>query len=434
MDDFAVDAVGNVSRTGVFSRLAVASNDPPQSSVEAWGTAMAAASSRRSAAERSQLGSANALASDKTQVPDHDGGGSRIDCGLGILQAGVGILEAGGGVGGGVAPSETGVGAVASGVLAWHGLDDIPPGVRQAWTGKPTETFTRQPLTSGARQAPERWSFSPGARVAVAHQSPTVAGKWRSDPHLPGMGGALQPQNMAAYAFGHSNPATLTNLGGPEADWPVQQFQPPPWPGDKFTGFMAGFVAGAKDTLFHTRHLDKKLHQGDRLFNAGVFVGLMVAVPFAALGARSVPTETSAAATVERATGAFRPGVQLKGGLGIFAERELTVTQKGLDLVKAHLARPEFGGAIDPIENAMVQRLENALASGKRVSGADAIFYTHELAEATMMARGMLYEQAHTAALEKYGVSPLSVFHPDVIRSLPPGYLNYRWYQFWGIK
>jgi hypothetical protein len=291
MDDFAIDAVGSVSRTSVFSGLAITSIDPPQSSVEEWGTAMAAA--------------------------------------------------------------------------------------------------------SGAY--------------------------------------AFRPPNIASSAFADSNPETLTTVGGAEADWPVQQFQPPPWPGDKFTGFGSGFVAGAKDTLFHAPHLDRKLHQGDWLFNAGVFVGLMVVVPFA-LGAKSVPTESTTAETIKRATGAFRPGVHLEGGLGLFAERELKVTQKGLDQVKAHLARPEFGGAIDPIENAMVQRLENALASGKRVSGADAIFYTHELAEATMMARGILYEEAHAAALKKYGVSPLSVFHPDVIRSLPPGYLNYRWYQFWGIK
>jgi hypothetical protein len=44
MDDFAIDAVRNVSRAGVFSSLAVTSNDSPQSSVEAWGTAMAACS------------------------------------------------------------------------------------------------------------------------------------------------------------------------------------------------------------------------------------------------------------------------------------------------------------------------------------------------------------------------------------------------------
>jgi hypothetical protein len=74
----------------------------------------------------------------------------------------------------------------------------------------------------------------------------------------------------------------------------------------------------------------------------------------------------------------------------------------------------------------MARRLENALASGKRVSGADAIFYTHELADATMMARGILYEDAQAAALRKHGVSPLSVFHPDVIPSLPPGHLSHQ--------
>jgi hypothetical protein len=52
LDDFAIDAVGSAARTGVFSSLAATSNDPPQSSVEVWGTATAAASSRRSAADK----------------------------------------------------------------------------------------------------------------------------------------------------------------------------------------------------------------------------------------------------------------------------------------------------------------------------------------------------------------------------------------------
>jgi hypothetical protein len=41
---------------------------------------------------------------------------------------------------------------VAGGVVALHGLDDIQAGVRQAWTGKPTETFTQQAVTSGAQR------------------------------------------------------------------------------------------------------------------------------------------------------------------------------------------------------------------------------------------------------------------------------------------
>ncbi len=72
------------------------------------------------------------------------------------------------------------------------------------------------------------------------------------------------------------------------------------------------------------------------------------------------------------------------------------------------------------------------MASGQRVTGADAIFYTHEAAEATKMARGLSYEPAHAAALQKYGVSPYSVYHPDVIRAMPEQF-NSNWYNFWGI-
>ncbi|WP_151176800.1 RHS repeat-associated core domain-containing protein [Hypericibacter terrae] len=131
----------------------------------------------------------------------------------------------------------------------------------------------------------------------------------------------------------------------------------------------------------------------------------------------------------ERATGAFRPGILLDGGLGIFAERQLSVTQKGLDLVRNHLA--QFGDV--PANSAMLQRLESAMAAGQQISGADAIFYTHEAAEATKMAQGLSYGAAHAASLEKYGVSPYSVYHPDVISSMPE-YFNSNWCRFWGIE
>jgi hypothetical protein len=143
------------------------------------------------------------------------------------------------------------------------------------------------------------------------------------------------------------------------------------------------------------------------------------------------PGEFNAAKTGFRgATGAFKPGFQAaEGGLGIFAERSVVVTQKGLDLVRSHLA--QFGDV--PTNTAMLARLEAAMKSGQRITGADAIFYTHEAAEATMMARGLLYDAAHAAALAKYRVSPFSVYHPEVITSMPE-YFNSRWYMFWGIK
>lgn len=57
MDNLAIDTIGSVAGTGVFSSLTIASNDPQPSSVEGWGTAVAAASSKRSAGDQSRHGS-----------------------------------------------------------------------------------------------------------------------------------------------------------------------------------------------------------------------------------------------------------------------------------------------------------------------------------------------------------------------------------------
>lgn len=83
-----------------------------------------------------------------------------------------------------------------------------------------------------------------------------------------------------------------------------------------------------------------------------------------------------------------------------------------------------------------------AMTNGQKVTGADASFYMHEVAESTamkpLMARGMsfsdAYDIAHPASLQKYQVSPFSVYHPDVIRQvnlLEPGSFNNNWIEFW---
>jgi hypothetical protein len=56
MDDLKIDTIGSISGTAVVSILANASNDPPQSSVDGWETAMAAASSKQSG-DQSRLSS-----------------------------------------------------------------------------------------------------------------------------------------------------------------------------------------------------------------------------------------------------------------------------------------------------------------------------------------------------------------------------------------
>jgi hypothetical protein len=134
------------------------------------------------------------------------------------------------------------------------------------------------------------------------------------------------------------------------------------------------------------------------------------------------------------ATGGFNPASANSGGdgLGLMAGRQVKVTPKGIDLVSKHLATFESVPGEFSQNTAMVQRLQAAMEGGQTVSGADAVFYTHEAAEATMMARGMSYEAAHAAALAKYKVSPFSVYHPEVIRALPDQFNN-NWRAFWGI-
>jgi RHS repeat-associated protein len=104
----------------------------------------------------------------------------------------------------------------------------------------------------------------------------------------------------------------------------------------------------------------------------------------------------------------------------------VTVTEEGLAQVTTHLA--QFG-EYAPNE-AMISRLASQL--GSQITGADANFYTHELLESEFMSSGMEYEAAHAAALEQAGVSPFSLYHPEVIEQLPD-YFNNNWRAFWGL-
>ena len=121
----------------------------------------------------------------------------------------------------------------------------------------------------------------------------------------------------------------------------------------------------------------------------------------------------------------------IKEGLGKISGKEYTVTEKGIENVRKYLTEQGF---IEDYENqAMLKRLENALANGQKITGADAVFYTHELKEAQLVLSGMEQTVAHQAALNYYGVSPFSVYHPEVIQ-LQPGWWNKAWFDFWNIE
>lgn len=117
-------------------------------------------------------------------------------------------------------------------------------------------------------------------------------------------------------------------------------------------------------------------------------------------------------------------------GFGKLANKEINVSQKGLDKVKNHIASNGFDA---PENTAMINRLEQAMKNGEKITGADASFYMHELKENTLMNGGMSYNGAHKMALETYNVSPFSVYHPDVIK-LEPSSWGKLWFDFWGIK
>lgn len=80
----------------------------------------------------------------------------------------------------------------------------------------------------------------------------------------------------------------------------------------------------------------------------------------------------------------------------------------------------------------MIQRVQSALDNSQMLSGADASFYAHELAEAPLMDSGIDYAIAHQAALDQYGVSPFALYHPDVIRAYATSFSS-GFFKFWGI-
>jgi hypothetical protein len=116
-------------------------------------------------------------------------------------------------------------------------------------------------------------------------------------------------------------------------------------------------------------------------------------------------------------------------GLGKLEGMEINVSQKGLDIVKNHISTFDSYAP----NQAMIQRIESALQSGKLLTGADASFYMHEVSEFTKMGKGMGYDVAHASAIQNYEVSPFSVYHPDVIKSMP-GEFNSSWFKFWGLE
>jgi len=105
------------------------------------------------------------------------------------------------------------------------------------------------------------------------------------------------------------------------------------------------------------------------------------------------------------------------GAFGSVWQGRLYVSQKGIDTIKAHLERLDVikdqvndpNGAVNaPYNRMQLDRLQAALDDGSPISGGDANFYLHELAESTLMDKGLSYEEAHWEAMQRYGFTSLA--------------------------
>src|SRR5260370_5392402 len=118
---------------------------------------------------------------------------------------------------------------------------------------------------------------------------------------------------------------------------------------------------------------------------------------------------------------------------GKLAGQEFPVTEKNIHKIETHLLRfSQEDGSMAPQNAMMIGRLKTAFAEGRPISGADASFYFHELYESSLMDAGMDYPEAHSLAFAEYGVSPFSVYTPEVVQSFPE-FFNSNWFQFWGL-
>jgi len=93
-----------------------------------------------------------------------------------------------------------------------------------------------------------------------------------------------------------------------------------------------------------------------------------------------------------KTTGAYNPNLSMDigNGLGKLNGKSINVSEKGLNLVKKTYI-PVWRYSRKPSDD---KQNESALKNGQPITGADASFYMHEVAEATMMQKGIPYESS----------------------------------------
>ena len=216
------------------------------------------------------------------------------------------------------------------------------------------------------------------------------------------------PQSWNTYGYVRNNPINGTDPTGRRSEW-------------------ARDVQGGEDA---TSALLAKARWGDPdesgygLFGTSEYVNL-----------RKVDRILVATLGLINQTGltvlqALIPGPKMSGKAKARAvSGGIRVSERGLAIVERHLATLDAY----PPNNAMIARLRAALQKGEVIVGADANFYLHEVAEATLMSRGVGYDAAHAAALQRYGVSEFSLYHPEVVNSFRE-WFSPAWRKFWGLR
>lgn len=299
-----------------------------------------------------------------------------------------------------------------------------------------------------------------GLDYASARHYNSTLGRFISPDLLSGSPG--YPQSWNRYSYVMNNPLNLVDPTGMDADDPDCDSDDPcagrgnnngnpssgyantDWSAVDLNSQALSYSAGGSDKLYQTVTsydiTEAQFWIGGLIdFYNGWITALNWAMGHDTHWEKLKPSNRYQAAGMKATPyilGAAVPGGG-EGELGVVgieaieASGGIRLSEIGLDLVEQHLVR--FG---DVPENAvMMRRLRDAFSAGKRVTGADANFYLHEAAEATMMNRGVLDKAAHDAVLAKYdkfGVSHYSLYHPEAMNANPSGFGS-NWWKFWNL-
>jgi RHS repeat-associated protein len=118
----------------------------------------------------------------------------------------------------------------------------------------------------------------------------------------------------------------------------------------------------------------------------------------------------------------------------------VVVTAAGVKRIAEHLSRfaDEHGGPFGaPYNEEMLHRLEGIagkLVTGCQISPEDANFYEHELYEAQLMDQGYSYDEAHSLALKRYGVTEYDLYAREVYEKYRSWMGTPEWDEYWGIR